>query len=622
MFVPSPGRRRLPAALAAALVCAVIPSSAAAYDDAGYFAVADRLVTHLDPYWDARTQRYETGPGGTLTETNANLLLVHALAAARDHDGPARADERARAITRLLVGPEIWTEVPPVGARPWLVGPGWRAAPLSPIRHPVFDVDTVDGLVHAYLARDALGLDAALVARIRTEIHAVATSDDYRWPALRVNQFNWYCAMFAADAIVNGRTATLAVGMARHLERFLAGARENFGAGLQFHYLPHQPPGHPVNVDSAEYANIVLSFSRFYGAARAAGMHPPARLGLLRAWVRRAVAGYWTHGGYLNWDTGLGFHRWHQAKKVPLAAQALIGVAATRELQPSPAWGAWAKWLLDRGLEVYAARADRDGALSPPLAFGVHEVPQTPGTAVLAAARHAANALRALEAGLGARIARRPRALFAYDPDIGRVAITTPSYNTAIIAVNQGAFPYGGLDLARLYDGDQEVAANIGGVGDAAFGLTASGVRTQYGARALRPGVEPLHVSRSGAGTFRSLRVSGSVSAHGVTATSSYRFTPTTIDARWTVDAPGARVTFPSWGAGARVYADGRPLGAAEVLARELRIESERSGYRVRLAHPAPVRLIAVAPQSSAPRPGPTVVVRGASVAARIMMDG
>ena len=45
-------------------------------------------------------------------------------------------------------------------------------------------------------------------------------------------------------------------------------------------------------------------------------MRPPAQLGLLREWVRRAIAGYWTHGGYLNWDTGLGFYRWHQRKKI------------------------------------------------------------------------------------------------------------------------------------------------------------------------------------------------------------------------------------------------------------------------------------------------------------------
>ena len=71
--------------------------------------------------------------------------------------------------------------------------------------------------------------------------------------------------------------------------------------------------------------------------------------------------------------------------------------------------------------------------------------------------------------------------------------------------------------------------------------------------RALRPGVEPLRVSRTGAGTFETLRVSGTVSAHGRTATVAYRFTPAVIEARWTVNAPDAKVTFPIWGAGARV---------------------------------------------------------------------
>ena len=74
-----------------------------------------------------------------------------------------------------------------------------------------------------------------------------------------------------------------------------------------------------------------------------------------------------------------------------------------------------------------------------------------------------ANAARAVEAGLGRARASRPPALYAYDPDIGRLAVTTPAYNTAIVAVNQRAFPYGGIDLARLFDGKQEIAANIGG---------------------------------------------------------------------------------------------------------------------------------------------------------------
>jgi hypothetical protein len=515
----------------------------------------------------------------------------------------------------LLVGPDAWTYTPPLGARAWITGPGWRASPFAPTRHPVFDTEVVDGLVHAYLARDLLGLDAGVVDRLRAEIHTVAASEDWRWPALRTNQFNWYVAMFAADAIVNGQTAVLADGMARHLKRFLGDGR-NFGAGLRFHYLPARPVRDPLNVDSAEYANIVLSFSRFYTAARAAGTRPPAQLGLLHAWVRRVIAGYWTHSGYLNWDTGLGFHRWHQAKKWPLAAQALIGVAATPELQPSPAWGAWAKWILDRGLQAYVHQADRDGALSPPVAFGVNVVPQTPGTAYLAAARHAANAMRALEAGLGSARSVRPRALFAYDPDIGRVAITTPAYNTAIFAVNQRAFPYGGLDLARLFDGDQDVAANIGGVGAAAVGLHAGALHTQYGARAFTPGVTPLRVSRRGAGTFTTLRVRGTVRAGGASATSAYTFTPTAIPARWTTTARAATVTFPSWG-NAHIE-----LTDTWRRVRRFRVESERGGYEVTLAAPANARLIAVAPQSSAPRPGPTVevAVEGSSLAARLSL--
>ena len=54
---------------------------------------------------------------------------------------------------------------------------------------------------------------------------------------------------------------------------------------------------------------------------------------------------------------------------------------------------------------------------------------------------------------------------------IGRLTVTTRSYNTAIVAQTNGAFPYGGLDLCRLSDADQRVAASIGGGGAANFGV-------------------------------------------------------------------------------------------------------------------------------------------------------
>ena len=644
---------RVRAAAIAAAACAVLlPASARAdgLDRAGYFTVVDRLQRHLEPYWDDARGRYDPGPGMTVTQVNADLLLVHAVAARHGHDGAARNDERARRIAGYLVGPDAWTEP----ARPG--GPlGWRAGPDEPNLHMVFVSEAAEGLTQAYLARDVLGLDAATVAAIGSQIARVARSREWRWPALRLNQFNWYCALFAAHATVNGATDVLARDMGRHLSAFLAD-RRNLGPGLRFRYLPARSTTLAANFDSPEYANIVLGFSRQYGHARRAGMPPPARIALLRAWVRRALAGYWTHGGDLNWDSGLGFRRWRQRKKVPLAQHALLGIATEPELQPGPEWGAWAKWLLDRGLDGYVALADREGRIPAALAHGVNVIPQSTDNAVLAAARTAANAMRALDAGLGAARAIEPPALYSYDPGSGRLAVTTPVYNTAIVPVNHGAFPYGGLDITRLFDRRQEVAASIGGLPPASFGLrvrSRSGrplLASQYGARSA--GRSPVRLTRGPwgvgarpgaraayAGPFTDLRIRGAVRARGRRITTAYRFTPAAIDARWTVAArTGDRlgVTFPSWGATAQVTAllrDGRtvvvgarPVALAAVTS--LRIVSAHSAYRVlpRSRPPgAAIRTVATVPQPSAPTPGPSleVVLRGrrATFSARLLVE-
>ena len=90
----------------------------------------------------------------------------------------------------------------------------------------------------------------------------------------------------------------------------------------------------------------------------------------------RVLAGYWTHGGYLNWDTGFGFRRWHQTKKLGLSQQALIGIATAPGLAPHPSAPAWAKWMLDRGFDFYERQLERDGDEPPGLFFGVHKLPQ------------------------------------------------------------------------------------------------------------------------------------------------------------------------------------------------------------------------------------------------------
>jgi hypothetical protein len=651
---------RLAARLSRALIPALLvlaagpPATADAYDDAGYLAYADRMQERLDPLWDEGSGQYRPGPGGVDALINSLMLLTHSVAAQQDHSGPARNDHRARLIARALVSPPVFIERPARHPAPGSQThvPGWTSSMWSAEagQHLVFDAEIVDGLVHAWKARRALGLSDETAAAIADRIHRVASSHFWRWPAMRLNQVNWYALMYAADATVTGRPGLLRRDLRAQLARFVRG--RNFGAGLRFQYLPHLPPHARSNLDSAEYANIVLSVLRFYNQARHAGMAPLSRAGrgLFRRWERRAIAGYWTHAGYLNWDTGLGFERWHQAKKLGLAQQALIGIAQVRRLQPGSEWGRWAKWLLDRGLQFYERLPMGESGLPDPVLFKLFTVPQSVGSARLAAARLEANAARAVEAGLGRMRATAPPSLYAFDPDIGRLAVTTPVYNTAIVAVNQRAFPYGGIELARLFDADQRVAANVGGRAPAAFGLLVRepNGRRVFASQTARPrtdlAVTPLRLTRAPSGTgatartapggrvfagrFTDLRARGTLTDGRFHAVTSHRFTPSTIETNWRLERRygSARlrvdVLLPSWGAAtARVVAvlhDGSRLslraGGALRLSRVARFEiaSAHSGYTVvplRRPAGAVARVLLPSRQSSDPDPGPTLAI-------------
>ena len=373
-----------PALLAGLLVIAAAPASAVGYDDAGYLAYADRMQERLDRLWDERRGLYRPGEGGADALINASLLLTHSVAAHAGHRGPTRNDARARSIAKALVSSPVFIERPaahpPSGSQPH--APGWTSAmhdDQAP-QHVMIDAQIVDALVHAWQARRELGLPARTVRLIRDRIHRVARCWFWRWPRIRLNQINWYALVYAADATVTGDPTLLRHDLRAQLTRFITG-RRNFGAGLRFQYVPRRPPAAPANVDSAEYANIVLSFLRFYVQARRAGMAPlpPAGRALVRRWIRRAIAGYWTHGGYLNWDTGLGFERWHLGKKYGLAQQALIGIAQTPRLQPGRSWGPWAKWMFDRGLAVYERLPVTETGLPAPVRFGLYSFPQING---------------------------------------------------------------------------------------------------------------------------------------------------------------------------------------------------------------------------------------------------
>jgi hypothetical protein len=210
----------------------------------------------------------------------------------------------------------------------------------------------------------------------------------------------------------------------------------NLGPGFAFHYQPSNSPLAKLNFDAPEYANIVATTLQHYPEALHAGMARLPRGGvlLLRGWVR-LLAGAWTHAGYLNWDTGYGYQRWHSGQYWAFAQQGLLAIATARQFWPHPRAGAWAKALFDRGLILYARWADEGGAgVAPKLPFGVHSRHEDYD---LYATRIAANAMRAVGLGLGARPAHDPPPMYAFDEDTGRLAVTTPRYSTAIVPRNR-----------------------------------------------------------------------------------------------------------------------------------------------------------------------------------------
>jgi hypothetical protein len=256
-----------------------------------------------------------------------------------------------------------------------------------------------------------------------------------------------------------------------------------------------------------------------------------------------------------------------------------------------------------------------------------------------------ANAAQACMLGLPKLRSEEPPPLYAFDPDTGRLAITTPAYNTAVIAVNQGSFPYGGVELARFYDGDQRVAANIGGRPPASFGVTVrdrrSGHETCTQRGRLHPDLQdpPLRLVEAPRGTgahpaayprhayagrFSRLETAGSTSGPGVTIHTRHRFSADYVQTWWRVLPQRRRsdhdvsLHFPSTGSDVVVTAtllDGtrRELKSGSLRLADiswLYIGGGECGYVVVVrsaALPGHARLRHPQRQASAPHAGPTV---------------
>ena len=217
--------------------------------------------------------------------------------------------------------------------------------------------------------------------------------------------------MYAADATVTGDPALLKRDFSAQLRASCAARRRTSGRACASTTSRTSTLNHPMNVDSAEYANIVLSFTRFYDQARRAGMaamprrsQAADRVAVDRARDRRLLDARRLH------ELGLRPRlpalapvqeaRAHAAgadrDRVRAARCSDAAVAALGEVHARP-----------RASSSTTRTADRDGGIADALFFNVHAVPQDVASARLGAARVLANAARAIDAGLG-RSAPRP----------------------------------------------------------------------------------------------------------------------------------------------------------------------------------------------------------------------
>ena len=245
MRVPSAGRRRLSAAIAVASACAVTPCSstpatarrspapAAASvrrprrsTTRGYLAVADAPAAAPRRALERSPAPLRPGPGRHDREVNADLLLVHAVAAQRGIAAPraptpARARSRASSPARRS-GPSARRPAPTRRS------PARAGSRTGPHRPP-------SGLRHRGRRRPRARLPRARRARprrpptsrrIRDEIHRVATSRDYALAgaAAEPDQLVLRDVRRRRDR-QRRRARRSPTGMARQLARFLAGVR-------------------------------------------------------------------------------------------------------------------------------------------------------------------------------------------------------------------------------------------------------------------------------------------------------------------------------------------------------------------------------------------------------------
>ncbi|MFT4034311.1 MAG: hypothetical protein QM679_01900 [Patulibacter sp.] len=557
------------------------PAAAAETDDpvltgltsAQAWQLPDALIARMDSAWQPRRGLY-LDRGNISIRANAMLLEIHALAALAGHTGAARQDARIQSLVRFFTTAPVYvtrtTTKRSTGSFPHT--PAWESVyrddATKAVLHPSADAIVARALATAWRARDVAGLPSEDAQRIQQVVGAVARGSFYAAPNRAENQINWNTDVYAATLEVNGDRSRLPDYRA-HLKWFIdhafkpayRGGSSNLSRGYGFRYLPQYSGGNANKMETVEYANLVHSSLGFYQTAVNAGMRPLDTTEVLRlqAWSRHILFGTWTHGGYLNWDSGLGTARRHIQQYWAFALDALVKSVSPGALLSTAHERSYVRAIVEQGLLLYSrigwsgAGAFPNGATS----FGApNGFPSGTNSPLITPLRMAIVAAE-LDVRLPSSTAKILPNTFSHDAEFGRLALSTPSYNAAVI--KPVAQAEGGLDLSRLFDSRQRPLTTLGAGSllGAAPGLRLArgksvvlddqpGTQTRWAVPGIAAGV-----NRNRSGTFRTLVVSNQMRNGSARIDVRHAFSRDTISTTYRVSrgaATNVTLRMPVWG--------------------------------------------------------------------------
>ena len=282
-------------------------------------------------------------------------------------------------------------------------------------------------------------------------------------PPTSCNQINWNAQLYAAAARVTGHHDLLRGGYRRLLGALRGGDHAASGA-----FNPSSKPGGRATASTTARSaasaagststppstpTSSLSSLRYYASARHGGHGAAVAPRVVRSDAgtgsTRGLAGSWTHAGYLNWDTGYGWHRWHSGQYWAFAQQGLLAVARRAALL-----GAAGVRALDQSRSSTTACCCTSAGHARPAARSPRRTRSTCARSIaprplrVPASRPTPCARSCSDSDRGARRSRPRCTRRASRP----VASGCPHRATRPRSCrdNRGAFAYGGIDLARL----------------------------------------------------------------------------------------------------------------------------------------------------------------------------